>query len=149
MKLAGSVHFLRKEIIKEKELTDSQFRLFQLFRRICIWDERNENFGFTDLTTQEMGNYLGWSTGKVSKIRKELIEKKLVIDMKRRRFQYGINNPRIFFSKRVKDMERAFDNLEHEIPDYERKIKEIEQKKAFGMKVFGRASSNSNILYDT
>lgn len=130
MKLKGHIHVFRIEIEMEKELSDSQFRLFQLFRKICVWDRRNKYFGFTDAITKDIKNlYLNWSTGKISETRKELIEKGWLVDTKRRRFRYGVKNTDFISPKNVRDTEMTLQNPEPKVQNSEQLVREIEDKK--------------------
>lgn len=90
MKLRGYLKFSREDIEVEKDLSDRELRLLNLFVRIVDWDPRHkERFASARITVAEIHrSYLPhWCTGKIWEVTQMLINKGQILRLKDGRIQ--------------------------------------------------------------
>lgn len=123
MKMKGSFHFLRKYFQQDKDLTDQEYRLLMIYRGSCDWDPKHINFGTSDISLREIKKDLlpGWSLGKLSEVRKKMVENGGLRQTSRTRF--GIKNPEIFYKKRVRDIELVVQSAERNVHSTEQAVR--------------------------
>ncbi len=132
MKMKGSIHFMRRYILQEKDLSDAEQRLLLIYRCVCDWDHKHANFfGSSDISLRELKNDFlpGWCIGKLSGVRNKLVEKGLLRRVGRTKF--SILKPEIFYGK-IKDIEQSFQLAEQSVQSEEQTVHLVEQKKALG-----------------
>lgn len=128
----GCIKLFRKEIAKEKELTDPEFRLYLLYRRLVDWDHRHtETFGTVKISIKALkAQYMpekNWSVGKISEATNQLIAKG---------FLKRVSGSRIavenfwLFQERVQRAEHAFQLIEKGVQVTETNLRELEQANA-------------------
>ena len=83
MRMNGCIHLYRREVEREKILTDAELRLYYLYRRLADWDTRHtETFGTVKISIRELRKlYLPssrWSIGKISATINGLITKEFL-----------------------------------------------------------------------
>lgn len=54
----GYISLPRELLVKEKELTDQEFRLFMVYVRLAGWDSRYESYGKIKISYAEMKKHL-------------------------------------------------------------------------------------------
>ena len=82
MKRKGCIKLYRWEFDLLLKLSDPEYRLYLFYRHIVDWDKKHEHFGSILISLRglhsEYFNIPGWSVAKLSRVRKKLIEKKLL-----------------------------------------------------------------------
>lgn len=125
----GCIKLFRKEIEKEKTLTDPEFRLYLLYRRLVDWDQRHkETFGTVKISIKAIkAQYLpekNWSVGKISEATNQLIGKGFLKRVQGSRI--AVENFWLF-QERVQRTERAFQLIEKGVQVTEANIQSLEQ----------------------
>jgi len=124
----GCIKLFRKEIETEKKLTDAEFRLYLLFRRLADWDPRHKDkFGTVCIPIRELrANYLpekSWSTGKVSETINSLVAKGFLAKLPGYRLRV---DKFWFYQGRVQLVEQAFRLIEDGVQITEQNFHSVE-----------------------
>jgi len=113
----------------KKEMTDQEYRLFDMYVTHARWDKRDtERFGTVeDLSLQDIKNDClpKWSRGKISETRKSLSEKGFLTKLPKNKT--GVNNFWIYGAT-VRQAEQGFRCIEQGIQPTEQNIRQNEQQ---------------------
>lgn len=128
----GCIKLFRKEIEKEKQLTDPELRLYLLYRRLVDWDHRHkETFGTVKISIKSLkAQYLpekNWSVGKISEATNQLIAKGFLSRVSGSRI--AVQNFWLF-QERVQRAEHAFQLIEKGVQVDETNLRALEQTSA-------------------
>lgn len=128
MKLNGCIKLFRRELETEKELNDTEFRLWLLYRRIADWDRRHITLGVVKESLRQLKTlYLGkhWSIAKISLATNSLIRKGYLQRTPERRIK--VINMGIF-QETVQIAEQLLQLLEQGVQITEQHVQAIKQR---------------------
>jgi len=130
-KLKGFVRDYRCQIKKELQLNDAEVRLFRLYLRLADWDKRHkDSFGKVAITVRETAQLLpqpGWSTGKISAVRRSLKQKGWISI--EGRSTIVIPNYHIWRIKDIQEAEQEFQSPEQIVQPSEQAVQPVEHLK--------------------
>ncbi len=94
-----------------------------VYRGNCDWDQDHVNFGKSDISIREIKEQFlpGWSTGKLSEVRKKMVENGGLRQYSRT--QFGIPYPEIFYIKSIKKLEQAVQSAERSVHSTEQGVR--------------------------
>ena len=107
-------------------LTDSEFRLFELYQDVYDWDSRHyEEYGTVSFPDRVIAKLLGWNASKVCRIRNKLIGKKLLTHISRG--IYAIN-PIFEYKSKLADMKQIIADTQQENSLVDQDVPSMQQK---------------------
>ncbi len=124
----GCINLFRKEVEREKELTDAELRLYLLYRRLVDWDVRHrETFGTVKISIASLRALhlpsKNWSIGKVSETKNQLIKKGFLERVPG--FRIRVNNFWLYQAN-VRQTEKAFRLIEKGVQITESNFRDVE-----------------------
>lgn len=127
MKKKGCIKLFRIEIELEKQLNDTEFRLWLLYRRLADWDKRHSGFATVKESLREIQRlYLAsWSIGKISMGTSGLIRKGLLERTPEKRIR--VKNLWIY-QERVHIAEQLLQRIEQGVQPTEQDVQIIKQR---------------------
>lgn len=113
----------------KKRMTDQEYRLFDMYVTYARWDKRDkerfgivEDFSLRDIQSECLPS---WSTGKLSEVRKSLVQKGFLTSLPKNKT--SVNNFWLYQAT-VLHAERGFRCLEQNIQPTEQNIRQNEQQ---------------------
>lgn len=109
--MRGWFKYHRDYLEKERNLTDSECRLLNVYRAVLDWDSRHKNFGTSDISIREIkDSYLPhWSIGKISEVRQKLVVNGGLRKLDRSRFAPCLSE------KKLQSVERSVQSTERAV----------------------------------
>ena len=115
----GWIKHHRADLEHLKELSDPEYRYYQVSLLLAVWDKKNGQFGTFDARTKSIREHLNWAGGKINGVKNSLIEKGYY--SKAENWRLMITNAGLIFGKShkaetfVKNSEKNFHNHELDV----------------------------------
>lgn len=96
----GWIKHYRTDLKHLKDLSDPEYRYYQVSLLLAIWDPKNKQFGTFDARTKTIREHLNWANGKINETKNLLLGKGYY--KKAKDWKLEITNSALIFGKSKK-----------------------------------------------